>query len=114
MRPEDKEDAQAALRSGGARPNAASSMEALSRLLKGSQDAVVCADLAPLADGQLGGRDLLRRCIIHDGAYKVLTTPNPRTGSFVAGLEQSAPAFVIDAMNGTGASPAVRIKGRQV
>ena len=89
-------------------------MEALSRLLKGSQDAVVCADLAHLADGQLGGRDLLRRCIIHDGAYKVLTTPNPRTGSFVAGLEQSAPAFVIDAMNGTGASPAVRIKGRQV
>jgi hypothetical protein len=30
-----------------------------------------------------------------------------------AGTEQIAPAFVIEAMNGTGASPAVRIKGRQ-
>jgi hypothetical protein len=29
-----------------------------------------------------------------------------------AGTEQIAPAFVIEAMNGTGASPAVRIKGR--
>ena len=28
--------------------------------------------------------------------------------------EQNAPVFVIEAMNGTGASPAVRIKGRQV
>src|SRR3954462_8913223 len=37
-------------------------------------------DLAPLGDGHLDGRDLLRRRIIDDGARKVLTTPNPRTG----------------------------------
>jgi len=38
------------------------------------------ADLAPLADGHLDGRDLLRRRIIDDGAPKDLTTPSPRTG----------------------------------
>jgi hypothetical protein len=69
--------------------------------------------LAPLADGHLDGRDLLRRRIIDDGAPTDLTTPNPRTG-LAAGTEQNALAFVIEAMNGTGASPAVRIKGRQV
>jgi len=84
----------------------------LSDILRGSSDAAVCAELAPLADGHLDGRDLLRRRIIDDGAPKDLTTPSPRTG-FAAGTEQNAPAFVIEAMNGTGASPAVRIKGRQ-
>ena len=38
----------------------------------GSSDAAVCADLAPLADGHLDRRSLLRRRIIDDGARKVL------------------------------------------
>jgi hypothetical protein len=52
----------------------------LSGILRGSSDAAVCADLAPLADGHLDGRDLLRRRIIDDGARKDLTTPSQRTG----------------------------------
>jgi len=87
----------------------------LSDILRGSSDAAVCADLAPLADGHLDGRDLLRRRIIDDGAPKDLTTPSSRTGCRSRrAKEQNAPVFVIEAMNGTGASPAVRIKGRQV
>jgi len=71
--------------------------------------------LAPLADGYLDGRDLLRRRIIDDGAPKDLTTPSSHTGCRSRrATEQNAPVFVIEAMNGTGASPAVRIKGRQV
>jgi hypothetical protein len=82
--------------------------------LKGSSDAAVCADLAPLADGHLDGRDLLRRRIIDDGASKDLTTPSSRTGCRSRRATEQNALFVIEAMNGTGASPAVRIKGRQV
>ena len=86
-----------------------------SDILRGSSDAAICADLAPLAVGHLDGRDLLRRRIIDDGAPKDLTTPSSRTGCRSRrATEQNAPVFVIEAMNGTGASPAVRIKGRQV
>ena len=68
----------------------------LSDIWRGSSDAAVCADLAPLGDGHLDGRDLLRRRIIDDGAPKVLTTPkSTHRLSFAAGMEQNAPAFVI-------------------
>ena len=119
MRPEDKEDAQAAFKT-RRRVTPPLLIECvrchggLSDILRGSSDAAACADLAPLAGGHLGGRDLLRRRIIDDGARKVLTTPVHPPAVVRGGQEQNAPAFVIEAMNGTGASPAVRIKGRQV
>ena len=48
----------------------------VSDILRGSSDAALCADLAPLADSHLDGCDLLRRRIIDDRARQVLTTPS--------------------------------------
>lgn len=86
---EDKEDAQAALRAGSALPVASYVGAGIAKLtcmyplawgvsdiLRGSSDAALCADLAPLADSHLDGCDLLRCRIIDDGARQVLTTPS--------------------------------------
>ena len=48
----------------------------VSDILRGSSDAALCANLAPLADSHLDGCDLLRRRIIDDRAREVLTTPS--------------------------------------
>ena len=80
---EDKEDAQAALRAGSALPAGIEKLICIyplawgvSDILRGSSDAALCADLAPLADSHLDGCDLLRCRIIDDGARQVLTTPS--------------------------------------
>src|SRR6476469_3744265 len=48
----------------------------VSDILRGSSDAALCADLAPLADSHLDGCDLLRCRIIDDRARQVLTKPS--------------------------------------
>lgn len=110
---EDKEDAQAALRAGSALPvasRAGAGIEKLtcmyplawgvSDILRGSSDAALCADLAPLADSHLDGCDLLRCCIIDDGARQVLTTPSATHRlSFSSGEMRVSIAMFLDGQN---------------
>ena len=72
----------------------------VSDILRGSSDAALCADLAPLADSHLDGCDLLRCRIIDDGARQVLTTPSATHRlSFSSGEMRVSIAMFLDGQN---------------